>query len=248
MRQLQLVIAYDGTNYHGWQIQPNALTVQQVLADAIARIMGHEVKLTGASRTDRGVHAKGQVATFKTANMSFPACRLPFALQALLPKDIVVTTCTKVDLNFHPQHHAISKSYVYHIYNSPHPDIFWRRYAWHVPRELSVSDMAKAAAHLVGEKDFSSFCCAGNAVKSTVRTVFGIEVCQVTPSLISISVQGNGFLYKMVRTIVGTLVEVGGQQRPVDSIPKIIQAKDRACAGSTAPAHGLVLEHIRFDD
>lgn len=245
MKRFLINTAYEGTRYHGWQGQKNAVTIQGVLEDSLSSLLKHPVAVTGASRTDAGVHARGQKAVFDTTT-TIPAERLPLALASYLPEDIVVTECSETAQDFHPRAAARGKLYCYRIWNEQWPDIFWRRFAWHIDTKLDIAAMKTAARAFVGEHDFASFCAAGSSVSSTVRRVYRVQVVQSNSPLIEIWVSGNGFLYKMIRIMAGTLVEVGLGRRSADSIAEILAARDRQRAGTTAPPHGLTLEEIWF--
>ena len=246
MRNIKLVIEYEGTNYCGWQIQPNGSTVQQVLQETIARMTGHPVHLIGAGRTDAGVHALGQVANFHTS------CRIPLegfwrGLNGLLPKDIVVHSVEEVPLDFHAQFGAKGKTYRYQILNRPSPSAIYRNHCWHIPHPLDRAAMEEATRALIGRKDFSSFQGADPEPTGSVREIFQAEWSTEDPPFLSFTISGSGFLKHMVRNVVGTLVEVGrGKSSPEDFI-RIIAAKDRRAAGMTAPPQGLFLVKVDYE-
>ncbi len=246
MKNIKLVVAYDGTNYSGWQIQPNAVTIEQVLDNAINQLTKENIHVTGASRTDAGVHAMGNVAVFKT-NSTIPARRWAYALNRYLPEDVVVQASWEVDENFHPRHCNTIKTYEYKILNTEFPFPKERNYNWHVSHSLDIQNMNKAGQFLVGEHDFKSFCCVRTQVESTVRHIYSLEVLKDSP-YITIRVTGNGFLYNMVRIIAGTLVQVGRGQITADDVKKMLESKDRCSAGQTAPPQGLTLVNIEYVD
>ena len=260
MRRIMLTIAYDGTDYVGWQIQPNGLAVEQVINKALSELLGEEIVIAGASRTDSGVHALGNVAVFDT-NTRIPADKICFALNQRLPKDIVCLSSCEVRADFHPRHANCTKTYEYSIYNAVHPDPIKRRYSYFVYVPLDVDAMRKAAEYLKGEHDFASFCSAHAQVKTTVRTIYTLdiiagkdEIIETQPHQkqymshdITIRISGNGFLYNMVRIIAGTLVKVGYHFYPPEYVLEILNACDRKKAGPKAPAEGLKLIGIKYD-
>ena len=244
MPAYMLRLAYDGTAYHGFQIQANAPTVQLCLEQALAVLYGSTIRVEAAGRTDAGVHARGQVVNF-SAPALVPESRLPFALNGLLPEDIVVAAARQVEEDFSARRDARAKVYAYTIDNGPFPDVLQRRYAWHVARPLDLTGMQKAAARLRGRHDFRAFQAAGSCVKTTVRTLYGLRLTG-RRQFIYLMFKGDGFLYKMVRNITGTLVEVGlGRLDPAD-VEYILQQGCRGSAGATAPARGLCLEKVIY--
>lgn len=259
-RRILLRVAYDGTGYHGWQVQPNAKTIEGELNRVLTQLTGEEIQVTGASRTDAGVHALGNVAVFDTASR-IPAEKFSYALNQRLPEDIVVQSSVQVDDDFHPRHCDCQKTYEYDILNRTFPLPAYRNTAYFLYGDLDLDAMGRACRAFLGEHDFASFCAAGAQVQTTVRTIYSLEVLeqpltgagrgvqlQQSPErLLTIRVRGNGFLYNMVRIIAGTLVEVGrGHIRP-EEVEGIIAACDRAKAGPTAPARGLRLVEIKYD-
>lgn len=259
-RRILLRVAYDGTGYHGWQVQPNAKTIEGELNRVLTQLTGEEIQVTGASRTDAGVHALGNVAVFDTASR-IPAEKFSYALNQRLPEDIVVQSSVQVDDDFHPRHCDCQKTYEYDILNRTFPLPAYRNTAYFLYGDLDLDAMGRACRAFLGEHDFASFCAAGAQVQTTVRTIYSLEVLeqpltgagrgvqlQQSPErLLTIRVRGNGFLYNMVRIIAGTLVEVGrGHIRP-EEVEGIIAACDRAKAGPTAPARGLRLIEIKYD-
>ena len=243
MKNIKLTIEYDGTNYHGWQIQQNSITVQEVVQNAIKRLLGEEIPVISCSRTDVGVHAYGQTLNFMT-HSSIPPEKFSFALNNLLPTDIVVRKSELVTEDFHARYSAKGKKYRYLVFNSIQPSALNRNRAWHVKPVLDVERMVEGSKAFLGEHDFAAFQATGGQVRSTVRTIYNIIVNKMPDNIISIEVEGNGFLYNMVRIIAGTLVYVGlGKLRP-DEVTEIIESCDRKRAGITAPAHGLYLIEV----
>ncbi|MDO5403314.1 MAG: tRNA pseudouridine(38-40) synthase TruA [Eubacteriales bacterium] len=245
MKRIKLTVAYDGTHYSGWQIQPTSPTIEKALDEAIEQVTGEKLHVTGASRTDAGVHAMGNVAVFDT-QASIPAERWCYALNRYLPEDISVQKSEEVDKDFHPRHCDTEKTYEYQIYNAEFPNPKIRSYAWHIAGKLNLEHMRNAAKILVGEHDFKSFCCVRTQAENTVRKVYSIEITQKPDNIIVISVRGNGFLYNMVRIIAGTLVQVGKGARSIEDVEHMLAAKDRSCAGQTAPPQGLTLVRIDY--
>ncbi|HHW30157.1 MAG TPA: tRNA pseudouridine(38-40) synthase TruA [Clostridiaceae bacterium] len=244
MRNIKLTIEYDGTGYHGWQTQANAVTVQDTLEKCIKKLTGEDCNLIGSSRTDVGVHALGQVANFYT-NSKIPAEKFSFALNSVLPDDIVIVSSEEAGPDFHARFHAKAKRYLYYIYNSTFPSALLRNRAWHVPYSLDISLMESASTYLKGTHDFTAFRAAGSTTKTSIRTIMDITLVK-KQKIIEIDVLGNGFLYNMVRIIAGTLVEVGRGKICPDSIPAILESRDRSNAGITAPAHGLYLAQVFY--
>ena len=242
--RIKLTIAYDGTAYSGFQSQTNALAVQDVLNGALADLFGHPVKTIGASRTDTGVHARGNVAVFDIDTHILPG-KIALALNARLPEDIRIVDSRQTADDFHPRYCDCVKTYSYRILNRRFPDPMLRLYTLHYYYDLDSDKMNEAAQFFVGEHDFASFCSAGFSGKSTVRTIFRSEVSR-EGDLITYTVSGNGFLYNMVRIIAGTLINVGCGKTAPEEIPSIIAARNRFLAGDTALAKGLTLEEIRY--
>ena len=246
MRRIRLTVAYDGTNYCGWQIQPNGITIEEVLNKAICKLTGEEIQVTGASRTDSGVHARGNIAVFDTESR-IPAERFSYALNQRLPKDIVVVKSDEVDLNWHPRYQDTLKTYEYHIINTKVPIPTERLYNYFVSFDLDVGQMRRGAAYLAGEHDFAPFCCIRTNAKTTVRTITDLQILQ-SGEHITIRITGNGFLYNMVRIIAGTLIRVGGGYYPPKHVKEILEAKNRELAGETARPEGLTLVEIRYPE
>lgn len=246
MRNIRLVVEYEGTNLHGWQRQANGPTVQQHLEEALASLLGHDVTVFGASRTDAGVHARGQVASFRTER-NIPAYGIQRATNALLPSQIAIRSAADVEDAFHPRFSATGKHYCYVLLTQPERSPRWCRFAWHHPEALDVAAMVEAALLLHGEHDFSAFRASGCSANSTVRHIESIIVERPDPERIEIHVRGNAFLRQMVRIIVGTLTEVGTAKRAVGDVAQILASRDRTKAGITAPPHGLELVEVRYD-
>ncbi len=245
MKRIKLTIAYDGTNYCGWQIQPNGITIEEILNKAISKMTGEEILVIGASRTDSGVHAMGNVAVFDTET-TIPAKKIAIALNQKLPDDIVVTKSEEVPLDFHPRYCDCSKTYEYHIINTRIPIPTKRLTNYFVSYVLDIDKMRQAASYLVGEHDFVSFCNVRTDVENTVRTITDLDIL-TNGNEITIRITGNGFLYNMVRIIVGTLIRVGRGFYEPEKVKEILEAKDRRAAGVTAPAHGLILVEIKYE-
>jgi len=242
--RFKLTVEYDGTDYHGWQIQPQGPTIQGVLEDAIRRMLGESVRVAAAGRTDAGVHAAGQVASF-SVQRDVSADTLLSALNALTPRDISIRAAEVVSDDFDPRRAARGRCYVYRIWNTRWPSPFWRRYAWHVAHPLDVERMRIAAAYLVGEHDFTSFQAAGCDADNPVRRVLRSEIETAGP-LLTYTIEATAFLRHMVRTIVGTLVEVGMGRRAAADLPGLLAARDRTRAGPTVPARGLCLMQVSY--
>lgn len=244
MKRIKLTVAYDGTRYCGWQVQSNGLSVEEVLNRALKKLTGEEIAVIGASRTDSGVHALGNVAVFDTET-AIPPERIAMALNQRLPEDIVITRSEEAAPDFHPRYGRCKKTYEYRILNARIPDPTKRLTSYFVSYELDTDKMRQAAGYLVGEHDFTSFCNVRTGAKSMVRTVTALDVLKAGEE-ITIRVSGNGFLYHMVRIITGTLLRVGrGFYRP-EQVKDILQARDRRAAGATVPARGLFLVGIEY--
>ena len=244
--RLLITLSYLGTNYHGWQVQANALTVQQAVQDALQSVFGSRLPLTGCSRTDSGVHAHTYCCHADCPdNSSVSPERVPDALNAHLPRDISVRGCRVVPPDFHARYSVKSKTYEYTILNSPFRDPFLAPFACHVRPELDFAAMKRAAKHFLGRHDFKSFQSAGSSVEDTVRDIMALDV-RKAGDVITLSVTADGFLYNMVRIIAGTLIDVGREAIKPADIPRIIEGCDRAAAGKTAPAHGLTLVDVNY--
>ena len=245
MKRVMLRVAYDGTDYCGWQLQPGVPTIEGVLNEKLSELLGEEITVTGASRTDSGVHSLGNVAVFDT-NTRIPAEKISYALNQRLPDDIVIQGSEEVTPDFHPRHCDSRKTYEYRILNREFPLPTERRDSYFTYRRLDVEAMKRAAEFIVGTHDFASFCSAHAQTETTVRTVYACTV-EKTGDMICIRVTGAGFLYNMVRIIAGTLLEIGCGARQPDDMKAIIEACDRSAAGPTAPAHGLTMQKIEFE-
>lgn len=245
MPNIKLILSYDGSDYHGFQLQENAGTVQGTLEQALFQLLGTAVRVTSAGRTDTGVHAEGQVVNFR-ADTRIPVERLPFALNAVLPDDIVVRAAEIVPDTFHARFSAVSKTYAYTIDNAPHPRVLTRKFSYHFRFPLNVTDMAAAASGLLGIHDFAAFRATGSTVRTTVRNLMRLDVAE-HDSFVTITAEADGFLYQMVRIIAGTLLEVGSGRRAPDLVP-VLTSRERRAAGPTAPAHGLVLKAVRYTE
>ena len=244
MKRVLLTIAYDGTNYHGWQIQKNAVTVQQVLCEALEKMLGKTFDVTGTSRTDAGVHAR-EFTCHIDCDDNIPEKAFVRGLNSFLPPDIAVKDCIEVANDFHARYNAKGKTYKYYIYNSNEKDPFKMRYSWQIERKLDVKLMNEFASKLIGTHDFYAFSSAGRTVEDTVRTISECYVTKENDDIV-LTVSANGFLYNMVRIIVGTAVEVSDKRIKVEDIPEILSSKKRELAGVTAPPQGLFLEKVHY--
>lgn len=243
--RILLTIEYDGTNYSGWQTQKNAVSIQETVEEAILRATGERVRVTGAGRTDAGVHALAQKAHFDT-NSTIPPDKMSYALNLVLPADIRIRESREVPDWFHAMRSAKTKHYRYVIYNDEHDCAINRNYCCFVRQNLDIAAMSKAASYFKGEHDFAAFCAQGSTpVATTVRTISECTVEKIG-NYINIDVYGNGFLYNMVRIISGTLIDVGKKRKKPEDIPNIILSKDRNNASATAPAKGLVLVSVIY--
>ncbi|ADL11745.1 tRNA pseudouridine(38-40) synthase TruA [Acetohalobium arabaticum] len=244
MRYLKAIIAYDGTNYYGFQHQPDVPTIQDELEESLRILTKEKNKVIVAGRTDRGVHAQNQVINFKTES-PIPLENIRFAWNNCLPNDILIKEVEDVNADFHARYDAEGKIYEYRILNQPLPSVFKRNYTYHIKEELDSAAMAEAAECLIGTYDFSSFQASGSNVQTTVRTIQQAEVTQ-QDRLVIFRIEGDGFLYNMVRIIVGTLIKVGTGEWEVPRMSRIIEAEDRLAAGPTAPAQGLRLIKVKY--
>jgi tRNA pseudouridine38-40 synthase len=245
MRNIKLLIEYDGTNYHGWQVQPNGLTVQEVIEKKIKIMTRQRVRLCASGRTDAGVHALGQVASFKTSS-SIPEEGFLRGLNCLLPPDIIIKAVEEVDIEFHAQFWTRRKTYCYRVLNRELPSAIHRNYSWHIPTPLNVQAMQQASRWLIGKQDFSSFQAADPDSPEPVREVFQAEWSVDGQSFLFFNIEADGFLKHMVRNIVGTLVEVGKGKISGEKFARILQARDRRQAGITAPPQGLFLSEVKY--
>lgn len=245
MKRVKLVVAYDGTNYHGWQVQDNGITIEEVLNRTLSELVQEDIKVIGASRTDAGVHACGNVAVFDTESR-IPGDKFSFALNQRLPEDIRIQESCEVDADFHPRYADTVKTYEYNILNRRFELPSKRLYAAFCYYPMDIERMNQAAAYLVGEHDFKSFCSAGAQVQTTVRTIYAVNVTK-DDDIVHIRITGNGFLYNMVRIIAGTLMQVGTGLMEPEQVKEILEARDRSKAGPTAVAKGLTLVEIRYE-
>lgn len=245
MKRYKCVVAYDGTRFAGYQVQPQKLTVQREIEEALKKLhKGSNVKITASGRTDAGVHAKGQVIHFDSP-LHIPESKWAVALNSLLPEDIAVISTVEVVTDFHARFDAKGKEYRYHVQLSSRKDPFTRHYVYQYPYSLNVSAMKEAATYLIGSHDFTSFCSAKTVVEDKVRDIREIEIIEKEGMLI-FRFNGSGFLYNMVRILVGTLLEVGSGERASNSMSEILKKKDRSLAGKTAPSHGLYLWEVFY--
>lgn len=245
-RNIKLVVAYNGAAYHGWQRQAEGFdTVQQRLEEALVRVVRHPVVVFGAGRTDAGVHAAGQVANFYTTNLAIPLPGLAAATNSRLPRDIVVRSAEEVPDDFHAARSAVGKTYRYRIYVAPLRPVELHKLVYHYWRALDAERMRLAAGRLVGEHDFRGFASSADERDKTVRR---IDLCQVAEDgcEVCVTVRGNGFLYNMVRNIVGTLIEIGRGHWPPERIDRILESRNRSDAGPTAPPDGLTLMCVHY--
>lgn len=240
----KLIIEYDGTNYHGWQIQPNGITIQETIEKALTKITSQQIRIQSSGRTDAGVHALGQCAHFACETRLTPGV-MHKALNAVLPDDIVIQACEAVNADFHARFCAKSKRYRYTIWNEPIPMALGRQYAWHVRKPLDIDAMRIAAAKLVGEHDFKGFEASGMLHRSTIRTILYADI-EKNSGFVHFDIEANGFLRYMVRSILGTLVEIGLAKRPASDIDAILASGDRTLAGTTVPPHGLTLLYVLY--
>ena len=249
MRRIKLTVAYDGTNYCGWQVQPNGITIEEVLNKAICTLTGEEIAVIGASRTDSGVHAMGNIAVFDTGSR-IPAERFSYALNQRLPEDIVVTKSEEVSLDWHPRYQNSLKTYEYHILNTKIPVPTKRLYNCFVSFDLDVNRMRQGAQYLLGEHDFAAFCCIRTNAKTTVRTVTDLQIQQnpLKPEEITIRITGNGFLYNMVRIIAGVLIRVGRGFYEPEKVLELLEGRERKKEAVTAPPQGLCLMEIVYEN
>ncbi|MBI5778884.1 MAG: tRNA pseudouridine(38-40) synthase TruA [Planctomycetes bacterium] len=244
MRNIKLAIEYDGTNYCGWQIQQNAKAVQDVITEALTKITGHKITLYGASRTDSGVHAKGQAANFRTRSRMTPQQFIK-ALNSNLPDDIAIRAAKEVPKSFNSMYDAKSKDYRYTILNSFIRSVLDRNFYYFAPYRISLARMKKAARYLVGRHDFRAFASKSSAKENCIRKIYSIKIVKKN-EYVYVDIKGNGFLYNMVRTIVGTLLLVAQGKIKPESIREILNSQERKKAGPTAPAKGLCLIKVNY--
>lgn len=246
MRRIRTIISYDGTNYVGWQVQPNGISVQELLEKALNELTGEMIRVEGSGRTDSGVHARAQVAHFDT-NARMSADKFAVAMNMHLPPDIRVLYSEECGEDFHARFSAKRKEYAYTVQLGPHADVFTRTTALHLHYMPDIDAMQQAAHAVLGTHDFNGFKCTGSAMENTVRTVTKSEWVRNGNYLVY-RVEGNGFLYNMVRILVGTMLEIGSGKRPVTDVQKAIETGKRSDAGATAPAHGLCLVRVVYPD
>lgn len=246
MKRLLITIRYDGTDYHGWQVQPNGVTVQEMVQDAVEKVFGARLDVTGCSRTDSGVHAN--MFCFHMDNeLDIPCEKVPLALNTALPDDIAVLFCKEVDGDFHARYCAKGKRYVYRLYDSHLRDPFINRYSVQYKGKLNVEAMNEAAQSFVGKHDFSAFCASGSEVEDRVRTVYEMRVDRIGNE-VAVTVSADGFLYNMVRIMVGTLLEVSEGRLSAEDIKIALDTGKRELAGRTAAAKGLCLDRVFYDE
>lgn len=248
MKNIAMAVLYDGTAYHGWQRQENAVTVQQTVEEALSKLTGEQIRVTGCSRTDAGVHALDYIFNFRSET-GIPVEKLPYALNYHLGSDISATGAWEVPEDFNARFSARGKRYIYRIWNSQMRNPFLNRYSWHIPYRLDTAAMCHAAPIFEGTHDFAGFMAAGGSQKTTVRTV---RLCRAEedpeqPGLITVTVEADAFLYNMVRIMTGTLAEIGLGRISAESLPAIIESCDRRQSGLTAPPQGLFLKRVYFD-
>ncbi len=246
MRNVCLTIQYDGTTLHGWQRQKDAMTVQQLLEDAVYALTQEEVHIIGCGRTDAGVHALEYICNFHT-EATIPDKSFPAALNTKLPHCVRVRAAKTADDAFHAQFDVVRKRYIYKIQTGQIPNVFLTPYTWHYPYKLDIEKMQRAAKHFLGEHNFEAFCASGATVKSFVRTIYALDVTQENDT-ITIDVCGSGFLYNMVRIIAGTLAYVGSGKIHPDALSAIIESRNRELAGITAPPQGLYMAGITYNE
>jgi len=245
--RVKCIVSYDGTHFSGYQVQPNKRTVQSEIEAALKKLhRGQSIRIHASGRTDAYVHAVGQVIHFDTT-LTIPPEKWPYALNSLLPNDIVVLEAEHVADQFHARFDAIKKEYRYKLSTQKMIDVFKRDYTYHFPYKLDLDSMRQACLHLCGTHDFTSFCVAKTEVEDKVRTIYSIEIVEKGTDLI-FCFTGNGFLYNMVRILMGTLLEVGQGKKTPDQIPYILEGKDRNLSGKTAPGHGLYLWKVYYDN
>lgn len=246
MRNLLLRLMYDGSFYHGWQVQPNGITVQEALQDAIEQILGVRENVVGCSRTDAGVHANDFCCNIRTEN-EIDCYRFQGALNAVLPESISVKSVSEVELDFHARYNCVTKQYVYRVWNASCKNPFLVNRAWHYKNKIDENFLNEQAQAYIGTHDFKAFCSAGSTVEDTVRTVKRFSVTRDGDEVL-FTVEADGFLYNMVRIMVGSLIEISENKIEKDKLSAIIESKDRALAGRTAPAQGLFLNKVKYGE
>ena len=245
MRNIKLVIEYDGKEFNGWQKQPNKLNIQGSIEEAIKQITGEEIELSASGRTDAGVHAFGQVANFKTES-NLPIEKFPVAINTKIKRSIRIISAEEVDERFHSRLNCKKKTYRYVINNSEFASAIYRNLETHIPQKLNIKKMKEAIKYFEGEHDFKAFKASGTSSKSSVRTIYKAEIIEMPNNRIYIELTGNGFLYNMVRIIAGTLVDVGLEKIKPEEIPSIIEKGKRDLAGKTLPPNGLFLLKVEY--
>ncbi|HHY14452.1 MAG TPA: tRNA pseudouridine(38-40) synthase TruA [Firmicutes bacterium] len=245
MASFRLIVQYDGTDYAGYQIQPGVITIQGELERALTKLAGSPVRIVAAGRTDAGVHSEGQTISFPRGRLTVPANKLPYALNALLPRDIRVVGSEVVPCGFHARYDALEKTYRYQIYEGPFPNVFWRRYAYWSKHPLNWDLITRCSRLFVGRHDFAAFAASGSSVRTTVRTMKEVQVDSAGP-LKTVRFTADGFLYKMVRNLMGTLLEVGLGKLTLEDVEDIIAGRDRTRAGATIAPAGLFLERVKY--
>ena len=245
MRNLKFTMSYDGTDYHGFQIQKEEITIEKAVKDGVFLLTGENVDIIGCGRTDAGVHAICYTFNFKT-NSSIPCDKFPIALNTVTPEDISVLSCCEEKEDFHSRYSALKKTYKYIIYTNKISNPFYKRYAYHYKIPLNTEKMIKASQYIKGTHDFKCFMAQGSPIKDTVRTIYDLDIIK-KDNLIEIEICGNGFLYNMVRIIVGTLINVGNGKSEPEDVLKIIESKNREMAGMTVPPQGLYLKEVYYD-
>ncbi len=245
LTNIKLTLSYDGTNYHGFQRQKNALAIQEVIESCLSKIYNEEIRITASSRTDAGVHARWQTINYYPTFHNIPEKRIPYALNSVLPEDIRVLESEVVPIKFHSRYDAQSKVYSYTIDRGRFHSVFWRLYSYHMPFSLDIKAMQEGTQYLQGRHDLSSFCAAGSSVISKEREI-KMAYWSEEGDLIRFYIEADGFLYNMIRIITGTLIEVGRQKIAPRRMLEILEARDRRLAGPTAPANGLCLEKVSY--
>lgn len=244
MKRMLLTIAYDGTDFHGWQVQPNGITVQETLQNSLENMLGVRPDVTGCSRTDAGVHAKMFCCHFDCDD-KLPAMAFEKGLNSFLPKSIAVLSCKETEKDFHARYSSKGKTYIYKIFNSCVPNPFIMRYAWQIERSLDLEKINEFCRHIIGTHDFAGFSSSGRSVTDTVRTVKDCS-CTKDGDMLLFKITADGFLYNMVRIIVGTAVGISDGKISLSDIDRIFDSGDRSLAGITAPAHGLFLYKVLY--
>lgn len=244
MKNIKLILQYDGTNYHGFQFQNDVISIQQVLQDAILKVFNKEIKVNGCSRTDAKVHAVKYCAGFEF-DVNIPTSKIPEVLNKVLPADVRILSAHEMDASFHPRFSTKSKTYRYVINTSKTPSVFSKNYEWQIQKKLDITSMKKACKYIVGKHDFTSFMSAGSNVEDCVRNVYFLKIKKKKDNIV-IYINADGYLYNMVRIIVGTLYDVGNGKYSPEEVKKIIEKKDRSYSGPTAPPQGLSLFDVIY--